>query len=330
MTQLVELREAYPKFEAAGIKLYAISYDDVAALGDFVAHHNIPFPMLSDKGSKLIRQLGILNFNVTPEQVPFHGIPFPGTYLLGEQGVITGKLFERNLSARHSGEAMIDSALGEILLGEDEPRDSSGDDDIKVSATFHGGKGTIKAAVVRELVVRFELAEGLHIYDEPVPQGMVATRIDINGPEGLNCGQVRKPPTHPLQLPGLDLELAVWEGRVDFVIPLSIDDRVTDFMKDTAAEKLEFSVDIHYQACDDQVCHIPQSTTLHISVPISAYTAPSMLRMAAAEASSMDSAKHMKRLVRRGLMRSPIRGMRFLKATAEAMKRGPMRRKRRQ
>ena len=35
MTQLVELQEALPKFEAAGIKLYAVSYDEPAALAQW-------------------------------------------------------------------------------------------------------------------------------------------------------------------------------------------------------------------------------------------------------------------------------------------------------
>ena len=180
MTQLVELRDAQPKFEAAGIKLYAISYDEPAALAEFIKHHDINYPMLSDKSSKLIRKLGILNHNVTPDQVPFYGIPFPGTYLLDESGKIVDKFFHRNLAARTAAESVIDSALGEILLDEAEPSASGGDDEIRISATYHGGGGVVKAAVVRELVVRFDLADGIHIYDEPVPPGMVATQIDSN------------------------------------------------------------------------------------------------------------------------------------------------------
>ena len=52
MTQLVELQEALPQFEAAGIKLYAISYDDPDALAEFALHQGITFPLLSDKAPK--------------------------------------------------------------------------------------------------------------------------------------------------------------------------------------------------------------------------------------------------------------------------------------
>lgn len=82
MTQLVELRDGYAKFVAAGIKLYAISYDDRAALADFVRAHDMPFPMLSDVDSRVIREYGILNTEVEAGDFPIYGVPFPGTYIV--------------------------------------------------------------------------------------------------------------------------------------------------------------------------------------------------------------------------------------------------------
>ncbi|MEL6986062.1 MAG: redoxin domain-containing protein, partial [Actinomycetota bacterium] len=116
MTQLVELQAALPKFAEAGIRLYAISYDELGALEEFAAHHGITFDLLSDEGSRVIRDFGILNHHVTEEQVPYHGIPFPGTYLVDEAGVVTAKAFHRSLAQRESAEGLIDAALGEILL----------------------------------------------------------------------------------------------------------------------------------------------------------------------------------------------------------------------
>ncbi len=226
MTQLVELQAALPKFEAAGIKVHAVSYDEVDALAEFAKHHEITYPLLADKGSKVIRSYGIQNYFIKKEHVPYYGIAFPGTYLVDEEGVVIEKFFNSNLAQRSSAESAIDSALGEILLGEEEPTDRAGDDDIRISATYHGGGGNLKSAVIREMIVRFELAPGLHIYDDPVPTGMVATKIEISGPDGLHTNEVVKMPTRPLKLPGLDMELQVWEGQVDFAIPVWADDRI--------------------------------------------------------------------------------------------------------
>ncbi|MAE94639.1 MAG: peroxiredoxin [Deltaproteobacteria bacterium] len=319
MTQLVELQEALPKFEAAGIKLYAISYDTSEELAEFAQHHGITYPLLSDKGSKVIRKLGIQNHHVTKEQVPYYGIPFPGTYLLDESGAVAEKFFSRSLAAREAAESVIDSALGEILLGEEEPTGTGGDDDIRISATYHGGGGTLKAAVRRQIVVRFELAPGLHIYDEPVPQGMVATRIRVEGPEGLHTGDVSKPTPHPLKLPGLDQPLSVWDGRVDFAIPVWADDRVVGLMDEVPEDAVEIDVHVDYQAC-----RIPQSETLSLRVPVAPYLGHDLPgQLAGAVMTTMDTRKLIMRKVRRGLLRSPIKGLRYLRETMAQVRRGP-------
>ncbi|MBW2281392.1 MAG: redoxin domain-containing protein [Deltaproteobacteria bacterium] len=325
MTQLVELQAALPKFEAAGIKLYAVSYDEPEALADFAKHHGITYPLLSDRGSKVIRSYGILNHNVTRDQVPYYGIPFPGTYLVDEAGVVSAKFFHRSLAARESAEAMVDSALGSILLGEEEPTDRGGDDGIRISATYHGGGGTVKTAVIRQLVVRFELAPGLHIYDEPVPDGMVATRIQVTGPPGLNSGEIERPPTRPLRLPGLDMDLSVWEGTVDFVIPVSVDDRIAGLTHAPEHDEIPIEVRIDYQACDDQACRIPRSESLSIRVPVALHLGHEMAgSMPGADTTPMDTRKYMMRMVRRGLLRSPIKGAQYLKSSMESLRRGPL------
>ncbi|MBW1885804.1 MAG: redoxin domain-containing protein [Deltaproteobacteria bacterium] len=330
MTQLVELQEALPKFEAAGLKLYAVSYDDPDALAEFARHHDITYPLLSDKGSKVIRSYGIQNQFVTKEQIPYYGIPFPGSYLVDEAGIVIEKFFSRGLAARESAESVIDSALGEILLGDDEPTDTGGDEEIRISATYHGGGGNLKSAVIRQLVVRFELAPGLHIYDDPVPPGMVATRIEVSGPPGLNTNDVVKLPTKNLKLPGVDTELHVWEGRVDFAIPVWADDRIAGLINESEFDEIDIEVKIDYQACDDQACRIPQSETLTVKVPIAPYLGHDLPGdLSGAVMTTMDTRKYMMRMVRRGLLRSPIKGFKYMKESMEHLRKGPARKRKR-
>ena len=324
MTQLVELQEALPRFEAAGIKLYAVSYDEPEALAEFARHHDIRFPLLSDRGSRVIKRYGILNHFVTRDQVPHYGIPFPGTYIVDEAGLVTAKLFNRSLAARTSAETAIDSALGEILLRDEEPSAKAGDDEIRVSATYHGGGGRLKFGVMREIIVRFELAPGLHIYDAPVPEGMVATRIEVEPPDGLRSLDWIKPPTHPLALPGLDQELQVWDGRVDFVLPVHADDRIAGLVENTGINEIEIGIRVHYQACDDRACRLPQQQSLKLTVPVGRVLGPrSIGGMQGADHTRMDSLKFMRKMVMRGLLRSPIKGRRFLRQSMAALRRGP-------
>lgn len=65
--------------------------------------------MLSDEGSKTIDAYGIRN----PEPQPgskADGIPYPGTFLVGTDGVIKGKLFLELYRERHENDALIQLA----------------------------------------------------------------------------------------------------------------------------------------------------------------------------------------------------------------------------
>ena len=35
------------------------------------------------------------------------------------------------------------------------------------------------------LMVRFKMPPGIHVYDKPVPEGMVPVSIDLDAPEGV-------------------------------------------------------------------------------------------------------------------------------------------------
>lgn len=307
MTQLVELQEALPKFAEAGIRLYAISYDEVGALEDFAEHHGITYELLADEGSRLIRELGILNHHVTEEQVPFHGIPFPGTYLIDEEGVVTAKAFNHSLAQRESPEALIDAALGELMLRSGEPTTQhSGDAGISFSMTYHGGAGVVRGGTMRQLVISVDLPDGLHIYDGPVPVGMMATSFTVVGPDGLRSLDVRKPPTETLDLPGVG-PLEVWSGQVDFVIPIWATDEIASLLRADNPDSITIELDVSYQACDDQTCRLPQTERLSLDVPVGAYVGPDLPGgiMAGATTTTMDTTKWIGAMVRRGLAATP-------------------------
>ena len=269
MTQLVELQNALPLFDEAGIKLYAISYDDVAALEAFAEARGITYDLLADEGSKTIREFGILNHHIPETEVPFYGIPFPGTYLVDEDGIITAKAFHHHLAQRESPEGLIDAALGEVLLRGNEPSTSSDADasGISFSMAYRGGGGVSRVGQIRHLIIRAELPDGLHIYDEPVPVGMQATTFTLAGPQGLRIEPVEAPATEALELPGVGA-LQVWSGDVDFVIPIWSTSDVATESDATGNKVARIEVDVAYQACDDQACSLPTTTRLSVTVPV--------------------------------------------------------------
>jgi hypothetical protein len=88
---------------------------DVDGFADFSAAHGITFSLLSDPDSQVIEAFGILNTLIPPDDHPWHGIPFPGTYVIDDAGVITHKFFENSLAVRVGPEQLLAAVRGEEL-----------------------------------------------------------------------------------------------------------------------------------------------------------------------------------------------------------------------
>jgi peroxiredoxin len=98
------------EIEAAGVQLVGISYDSVEILAKFGKASKITYPLLSDAGSKTIVDYNLLNKEAKGTQA---GIPYPGTMVVDQQGVIRVKLFLESYKDRHATEALI-KAVKEI------------------------------------------------------------------------------------------------------------------------------------------------------------------------------------------------------------------------
>src|SRR5882762_5768840 len=81
------------------MSVVAISYDPVTVLADFSARRGITFPLLSDPGSETIKRYGILNTTVDAKS-QLYGYPFPGTFIVDRQGVVTSRYFEEAYQER--------------------------------------------------------------------------------------------------------------------------------------------------------------------------------------------------------------------------------------
>ncbi|MGH7936893.1 MAG: redoxin domain-containing protein, partial [Bryobacteraceae bacterium] len=95
--------------QANGAQLVAISYDSPDVLKRLAAKKSITYPLLSDIGSKTIDAYGIRNKEATGRT---NGIPYPGTYIIGTDGVIRAKLFLEGYQERPSTDALLQALKG--------------------------------------------------------------------------------------------------------------------------------------------------------------------------------------------------------------------------
>ncbi|MBW2415807.1 MAG: redoxin domain-containing protein [Deltaproteobacteria bacterium] len=283
-----------------------MSYDDVGAISAFAKAHDVSYPLLSDVDSAVIRQYGLLNTQVEPGDVPLYGIPFPGSYVVDEDGVVVAKFFHDSYKKRDSPDNLIDAALGRISLQPEEPRAEGGDETVRVSATLHGGGGVLKQGAMRSVVVRFDLPPGLHVYAEPVPEGMVATSVTVEGVDGIRTGAPVLPPTEPLQLPGVDAELRVWSGTVDIAVPVWPTAPLLSEMQEITEPTTTLDVTVRYQACDDRTCLLPRTEKFSLEARLEPVDLPDLpLHPGSGQrVTKMGSGTQLRRLVIRKLLRT--------------------------
>lgn len=232
----------------------------------------------------MIRKFGILNTTISPDDEeidrangrPYYGLPFPGVYVTDENGVVTEKFFYRHYASRASGGSIMNSALGKILMPEESPRQSSSDDQIKITAFL--ADDSLKFEYYSNLYVRFELEEGLHIYGGDLPEGFIATTVGVEETEGLRVGEPIYPETTPLEFETLGVTLNVYEGVVDIAIPVSLTAEVMNWTNPNKPESISIPVKVNYQVCSDSVCYRPKSETLTVDVPVTALVMPGVKR----------------------------------------------------
>lgn len=109
MRQMIQLQEHKQAFDAAGITLVAITYDEPVLQQAFVDKFGITIPVLSDSNALSFKTLGILNETYQTGDFQY-GIPHPGMIIVDPQGVVAGKLFLESYSSRVDAGAALDYA----------------------------------------------------------------------------------------------------------------------------------------------------------------------------------------------------------------------------
>jgi hypothetical protein len=256
----VELQGRLAELRNAGLGLAAISYDPVATLADFAARRGIRFPLLSDPGSETIRRYGIVNTTVDPKNGSY-GYPFPGTFIVDRQGVVTSRVFEEAYQERDTVSSIL------VRLGQH----------IDVHAT----KITGAHLTVRSYATDDVAAQGTHF--SLVLDVIPGPRVHVYAPGAHDY----KPVAFRVEpQPGLILKAAQYPASEDYFFkPLRehvpvyqhpfriVQDVALDPSREgTAAIKdvtrLTITGRFDYQACDDTVCFTPQSMPLSWTIDV--------------------------------------------------------------
>lgn len=266
------------------IKVYGISYDSQEVLKEFSDQFALGFDLLSDYDSAVIKEFGILNTLITKDDTEmnmqtkrgFYGLPFPGVYVTDENGVVTEKFFYRHYATRASAGSIMNSALGEVLMPKESPRESLSNDQIKITAFL--ADESLKFEYRSQIYVRLELAEGLHVYGGDLPDGFIGTTVSVDETTGLRTADPIYPETTAMEFDALDVTLNVYEGVVDIGIPVSLTAEVMNWIIRDKPKFMDIPVTVNYQACSDTMCYLPKTVSLTVRIPVSQLIMPGMKR----------------------------------------------------
>ena len=242
---------------------------------------------------------------------------------------MVAKFFHDTYKKRDSPEILIDAALGRPVISENAPSQQGSDDDVRITAFFHGGKATLRQGMIRNVVVRCELKDGMHVYGEPVPEGMIPFQVEVEGPPGLVVEEASKPDTETMRLESVGMELPVISGSFDVVVPVYPVGELASETRPLDMDRAEIEVHVRYQACNDDVCLMPKTETFRFDLELDVVDIPKLgMHMGHGQREgNFNAAPHMLRLMWRKLSRDPMALIRFVRTNIRLTREAKRRRK---
>ena len=251
----MELQGRVAELKRQGLSLAAVSYDPVAVLADFSKRRGITFPLLSDPGSTTIKRYGILNTTVPETNQQSYGIPFPGTFMLNTQGVVTSRFFEEAYQER--------STVGSIMarLGNQVHVQATTLSSPQLEMTSFATDSAVAPGTQFSLVLDLRPARGVHVY-APGVSGYKPIALSVEAQPGLVMRGAQYPRSEDYHFKPLNEHVQVYQQPFRIVQDILIDPSPQGQAALKGVSSLTIKGLLSYQACDDKLCFTPQSVPL--------------------------------------------------------------------
>ena len=243
----------------------SISYDSQQVLSAFANTYDIKYPMLSDKGSVVIRLFKILNTNVPPDVTRFYGIPFPGEYLLNADGAVKEKIFLPDYQER--------PAASELLLRDFGTAGSATaalvqTEDVTAKVILSGAHSYSGQQL--GIAADFAIAPGWHVYGKPLPAAYTPVEITFDG-DLITSQELVFPQASPVEFKALGETLPVYAGKFRAIGRILLKQKLPP-----GEHKLAGTV--QFQECSESECKIPQKLRFELPLRIDPMAPPAAVR----------------------------------------------------
>lgn len=255
----MELQGRLDQLKREGLSVVAVSYDPVSVLADFARRRGITFLLLSDVGSAVIKRYGLLNTTIA-EGHPTFGIPFPGTFIVDANGVVTSRHFEAAYQERNT----IASVL--VKLGAKLDLAGTRVTAPHLTAVTYVTDRDAAPGTHFSVVLDVTPADRIHVYAPGVSGGYKPITLTIATQPGLVNRAVQFPRADDYFFRPLNEHVAVYQRPFRIVQDLEIDPAPQSAAALADRSEMKIAGTLDYQACDDKVCFNPQSVPLRWTI----------------------------------------------------------------
>jgi peroxiredoxin len=249
-TSLAQYEEDRAGFEARGLNLVGVSYDSTETLKAFGDRIGIGYRMLTDEGSQLIREVGILNEDVPADSSQF-GIPHPGLYIVDNDQTIVSKYFETSFRERFTPATVLTREFGDAGGRETELTNEH----LTLTTSLSRDEGSVGHRIT--MVADVRLPDRMHLY-APGVEGYTPVTFKIDETEAVRLYSAEYPEPEILFLEVIDESVPVYNDTVRFTREFTITTR--------DAGPIELTGTFGYQACNDVVCYIPTEVPISFTL----------------------------------------------------------------
>ena len=278
----MELQGRVEELTEAGIGVAAISYDSVDLLASFAEERGITYALLSDPGSAVITEYGIRN-TVADELAAGEsddpvlladeayvggsyavGTPYPGSFILDTDNRVTSRHFEKSYRERNT------TANVMLQLGMDvEPVSALTASPPQLTYTIYPSDTKVAVGSRFSIAVKVEPKEDMHLYAPGAEENgyrVIGLKLDSN--PNFRYQPVAYPESEIYYFEPLDERVPVYQS--DFTLLQEVIVETTAESRDLLAELEELTLtgSFEYQACDHEICYLPESVPLSFTFDI--------------------------------------------------------------
>jgi hypothetical protein len=262
----VELQDRLPELKSQGLSIVAVSYDPVETLAKFAADRKIMYPLLSDRGSAIIRRYNLLNASVERDSRSY-GVPHPGTFMLDARRRVTSRFFEERYQERNTAASIVvrqgGAAAGPIVTARNQ------------HLTMTASASDTQVAPGSRITLAFDVtpARNIHVY-APGDHTYQVIAVHIDPQPALLPHNATYPPSETYYFAPLNETVAVYQKpfRLTRDVTIAATREAQQALREL--KTLTVSGKLEYQACDDKVCFRPIAIPFALELQIKALVRP--------------------------------------------------------